>query len=161
MTRVITAIVGIPLVILLIQYLPAIYCNIVLWIVMILALMEYFLMVRESVPQSFRWPGIIAASALFWSFYFSIEIVELPLLIFPAAVLFILTIALFSKLELNRAFVASALTLFGIYYVAGLMGFMVRIRGIQAGGELGADLLLLLFCILWAGDSFAFIVGKS
>jgi len=68
---------------------------------------------------------------------------------------------LFSGLELAAAFRSAAYSFFGAVYVGGLLSFLVALRLKDAAAGRGGDLVMMLFCILWTGDSFAYFIGKS
>lgn len=158
MTRVITAIVGIPILIYVIKFAPPSVFTAAVLLAMLISLYEYFQLAQGQGSTKVQWPAYIIASAVLLSFYF----VHFQLqFYFPLGAALILLVALFARLELSQALQATALALFGAWYVGGLMGYMVGVRMIDAGGETGADLTLMLFVIIWSADSFAYLVGKS
>jgi phosphatidate cytidylyltransferase len=72
-----------------------------------------------------------------------------------AAFLF-LTIGM-RRMDLSSAFPAAMVSVFAFAYVALPLGMLVQLREQWAG----AFLLLYLLLIVWAGDIFAYFVGKS
>jgi len=154
MRRILTTLIGIPALVYLIKFTPAYVCFAIVLAAMLLALREYFMLVQTSFP----WPGYALASLIVLSFYFPEG--QLAML-FPLTAGLILVKALFSGLELREAFLASAFTLFGVWYIGGLMGYLVGIRTLDFGGETGSDFLLLLFVIIWTNDIFAYLIGKA
>ena len=160
MTRILTAVIGIPVLVYIIQFAPPSICVSVILIAMLLTLHEYFVLVKEQVPPYFRWSGFLFASLIVLSFLLQSVVVELPFFVFPAGSILMLTLALFSGAGLRQSLEACVYTLFGALYVGGLMGTMAGIRMIDWGGETGADLLMMLFCIIWAGDTFAYFCGR-
>src|SRR4029079_6940542 len=76
-------------------------------------------------------------------------------------VMIMLTIALFSRLELSVAFRSAVFAFFGAIYIGGLMSYIISLRMLDAVAGRGGNLLMMLFCIIWAGDSFAFFAGKT
>lgn len=157
MTRVLTALVGIPLVIYLIQYAPPVVCVVVIFLAMLLALHEYYALMQEHIPAVFRWLGYGVGAIVMATFYFQDMLPHFVALV-P---LLMLTAGLFSRLELAQVLSASAFSMFGALYIGGAMGFLTGLRMIEGGGEMGSDLLLLLFVIIWSGDSFAYFGGKA
>ncbi len=154
MKRVITAIVGIPVLVTIIQLAPPLACVGLIVPAMFLALHEYFALVSVTLP--FRIAGfLIAGFALM-----SPVVPEFTGILLPG-IMILMTVALFSRLELKQAFSLATLTFFGCAYVGGLMSFLVGLRMWEGGSETGADLLLMLFCMIWAGDSFAYFAGRS
>lgn len=160
MTRIVTSVIGIPILVYIVKFAPPLICVSLILITMLLALHEYFRIVGESVSFPFRIAGYLAGSLLVLSFSFQSFVIELPFFIFPAGTMIVLILALFSRMELDKAFRAAVLTLFGALYVGGLMAYMAGIRMIESGGEYGSDLLMMLFCIIWAGDTFAYFIGR-
>jgi phosphatidate cytidylyltransferase len=150
MKRIVSSVIAIPLVIYVIQGAPLAVTVAVIFAAMLLALHEYFALTEVAI--AFRCGGfLLAAAALF-----------LPLrpelsLYLPAGVMLLLTIALFAKLELADGFRFAVLAFFGAFYVGGLMSFLIGVR-MSADGP---DLLMMLFVVIWAGDSFAYFAGKS
>jgi phosphatidate cytidylyltransferase len=59
--------------------------------------------------------------------------------------------------DLGGAFTAAAVSSFAFAYVALPMGFLVQLRQQWSG----AFLLMYLLLVVWAGDVFAYFVGKS
>jgi phosphatidate cytidylyltransferase len=154
MKRVLTAIVGIPLLIYIVMIAPVWVCISVIFLAMLLALHEYFAL--TVVPLSFRLVGGAVATVA----------CLLPVwpdgsMILLIGAMMILTVSLFSRLEIPDAFRAVVFSFFGAAYVGGLMGFLIALRTWNRGSYSGADLVMMLFVIIWSGDSFAYFAGKS
>ncbi len=150
MKRVLTALILIPAIVYIIQFAPLAVCIGVIFLAMLLALQEYLSLV--GVPVSFRVvSSLIAAIATLAPMWPELSFVLL------IGVILLLTLALFSSLELAAGFRAAVSGFFGAAYVGGLMGFLIAIR-MGKGGE---DFLMMLLVIIWAGDSFAYFAGKS
>jgi phosphatidate cytidylyltransferase len=154
MKRVLTALIGIPLLIWVIEFAPVNVCIGLIVIAAVLALHEFFSLVEISL--SFRLAGfLIAGIALF--------VFQLPRATEAlfAGVMLMLTVALFSGLELATAFRSAAFGFFGAVYVGGLMSYLIALRMADAAFGQGGNLMMMLFCVIWTGDSFAYFVGKS
>jgi phosphatidate cytidylyltransferase len=158
MTRVITTLIGIPLLIFIIEFAPDSVAIGLIFVCMLLALHEYFSMAVRQKQLALQLTGFVLASAVVACFYFS---ALFSIFWLPAASMLILIVALFSRGELKDRWEAAALVLFGVWYVGGLMGYMVGIRRIDHGGKMGADLLMLLLVIIWANDIFAYLIGRT
>ncbi|MBZ5597050.1 MAG: phosphatidate cytidylyltransferase [Acidobacteriia bacterium] len=77
---------------------------------------------------------------------------------FAAAIApFIFLVVGMRSVELSRAFPAAAASVFAFTYIALPLGFLVQIREQWAG----AFLLLYLLLLVWAGDIFAYFVGRT
>lgn len=59
--------------------------------------------------------------------------------------------------DLPRAITNCAMTIFGLLYVAGLLGHLIVLRNLEGG----RSLVLTVWFITWIGDSGAFAIGKS
>jgi phosphatidate cytidylyltransferase len=154
MKRVVTALIGIPLLIWIIEFAPIYICIGVIVIAAGLSLQEYFALVE--IPWVFRLAGFfIAALALFF-----FQMPRASEILFGGVIL-MLTVALFSRLDLATAFRSAAYAFFGAAYIGGLMSYMIALRMLDAAASRGGNLLMMLFCIIWAGDSFAYFAGKS
>jgi phosphatidate cytidylyltransferase len=77
---------------------------------------------------------------------------------FAAAVApFVFLVIAMSRAEMSSAFPAAMASVFAFSYIALPMGFLVQVREQWAG----AFLLLYLLLVVWAGDIFAYFVGRS
>ena len=146
MTRIVTSAAGIPLLIYLIKFAPDFVFSGVVLGSMLIALHEYFEMAGSEVTLPLRLTGFLfALVAVLFSSYLGLA---------PVAVL---CVALLARMNLKQAFSGSALTILGIFYVGMLMGYLLLIRRLEGG----ADLLMMLFVIIWANDIFAYLFGRT
>lgn len=159
MKRVVTALIGIPLILYLILFTPPITLIGVVFIFMLLGMYEYFALVKSRIPFLLQISGYPIAAAVLLSFY--PDVGQIPAFFFPVSVAWVLTFALLARTDMKTAFEGSALTLFGAWYVGGLMGYLVGLRMITNGGETGAKLVLFLLIVIWTGDTFAYFAGKG
>jgi phosphatidate cytidylyltransferase len=155
MTRIITALIGIPVLIYLIKFAPVPIFVAVLLAAMLVCLYEYFSLTEIKKIPTLTIAGYAFALLIFASFYF----VKINFALwFPIGALVVLIAGLVSRIDFAGGLPATAYTLFGPWYTAGLLGFLILIRNID---KIGANLVLSLFVIIWAGDTGAFFVGKS
>jgi phosphatidate cytidylyltransferase len=154
MKRVITAIIGIPLLIWIIEFAPVSICIGLIVIAAALALHEFFALVE--IPWVFRLAGFLIAGVCLFFF----QVPRSAEMLF-AGVMLMLTVALFSQMDLAAAFRFAAFGFFGAAYIGGLMSYIIALRMVDAATGHGGNLLMMLFCILWAGDSFAYFAGKT
>ena len=100
----------------------------------------------------------------------STEMYSLVLLF--AVVLVILTLALALMRDLKTYLGAIATTTFGVIYIGLALSCLLPLRfsrlgsrslGLAgtAGGTAGRNLMLLLFLVIWADDTFAYLVGRT
>jgi phosphatidate cytidylyltransferase len=157
MTRIITSVIAIPLLFCLIQFAPTGFFVLISFLAMLLSFYEYYQLSRKGRDLAVYLAGSAIATLIFCSFYFP----ELGLpFYFPLGAALVLIVAIFSKTEIASALYTTATSLFGAWYVA-LTGYVVGIRMIDGGGETGSDLLMMLFLIIWSGDTAAFFFGKT
>jgi phosphatidate cytidylyltransferase len=151
MTRIITALIGIPALIYLIKFAPIPVFVAVLFAAMLVCLYEYFSLTEIQKIPALAIAGYLLASLIFACF----AKINFGLW-YPIGVLVVLIAGLVSRIDFAGALPATAYTLFGPWYTAGLLGYLILIRNIDNG----ANFVLSLFIIIWAGDTGAYIVGK-
>src|ERR1700727_1022516 len=153
MARILTAAVLIPLVILLLFRAPFWAVTLATGTVAILACWEYLALAYATGAQTPRWLVLIAVAALFAINFFRPEMLMAGF----SALAFVLFVVIAFRSPLERVLVDTSASVFGLLYI-GLA--LVTIPLIWAQ-EHGPSLLLLLFCVVWAGDSVALYVGRS
>jgi phosphatidate cytidylyltransferase len=141
-----------------------------------LALREYFALCRAMGYKAFPWICHVASVALcveravpqHWSdFAVTLMLVALLVLLIP-------TLALRRSTELKDYLVDTSVTIFGILYIGLSLSCLVPIRfGFRPIAMLsghtapvwdlsrGSALVLFLFLVIWAGDTCAYLVGRS
>ncbi len=153
MARILTAAVLIPLVILLLFRAPFWAVTLATATVAVLACWEYLGLADNSGARTPRWLVLIAVAALFAISFFRPEMLMAGF----SALAFILFVTIAFRSPLERVLLDASVSIFGLLYI-GLA--LVTIPLIWAA-EHGPSLLLLLFCVVWAGDSVALYVGRS
>ena len=164
--RIATAVVLIPIVLALILRAPVPVVTVVAALVALVTMHEFLKLTESYGVQPLRLP-----TYLFTGLFFLVLAVstagEAPLsatgrflvvLAFAAAIapFLFLTIAM-RREELRSGYPAAAASVFAFTYVALPMGMLVQVREQAAG----AFYLLYLLLVVWAGDIFAYFVGKS
>ena len=164
--RVLTAVVLIPIVLALVLRAPIPVVAMVAALVALLAVQELLKLAEAYGIRPLRWPTYIFVGL----FFVALAVIpgdDKPLLTtaifiytvgFAAAIapFIFLTVAM-RRADLGSAFPAALVSSFGFAYVALPMGFLVQIRQQWSG----AFLLLYLLLLVWAGDIFAYFVGRS
>jgi len=164
--RVLTAVVLIPIVLLLVLRAPVSVVALVAALVALLAVQELLKLAEAYGIRPFRWPTYIFV-ALFFVFLAIMPADTKPLL---SAAIFIYTAGFAAALapfvfltvgmrraDLSSTFPAALVSAFAFAYIALPLGFLVQIRMQWSG----AFLLLYLLLLVWAGDIFAYFVGRS
>lgn len=164
--RILTAVVLIPVVLLLVLRAPIPVLALVAALVALLSVQELLKLSEAYGIRPFRWPTYI-----FIGLFFLLLAVrpggDKPLFstavfvyssVFAAAIgAFVFLVIGMRRVDLHSAFPAAAVSVFAFGYIALPLGFLVQTRE-QAQG---AILLLYLLLVVWAGDIFAYFVGRS
>ncbi len=164
--RIATAVVLIPIVLALILRAPIPLLAVVVAAVALLTIHEFLKLTESYGVKPMRWPTYIFVVAFFTVLALNFGN-DKPLLStaifvyclgFSAAIVsfYTLTIAM-PRVELSTAYPAAAAAVFAFTYIALPLGMLVQLRQQWAG----AFYLLYLLLIVWAGDTFAYFVGKA
>ena len=164
--RILTAVLLIPVVLALVLRAPVAVLAMVAALVALLAIQEFLKLSEAYKVRPFQWPTYIFVG-LFFLFLAVNPGHESPLLstaVFAGTVAFAAALAPFvflvigmRRVDLSTGFAAAMTSTFAFTYIALPLGFLVQIRE-QASG---AFLLLYLLLLVWAGDIFAYFVGRS
>ena len=151
--RVYSALVFFPLFYVLVRHLPPAAFSIFVAIGILLAQYEYYRL-------HFRGPysppmGLGLALGLLVAAGFAVP----GLLTEPATITFIVTAVLVSHVlagrELTSGLLDTAVIVFGVFYVAWLLGHLILVRQMADG----SFLIFFLFLVTWANDTAAYYVG--
>ena len=164
--RVVTAVLLIPLVLLLVLKAPLYVMAIVAGVVALLAVAEFLKLTAMYGVQPL-WQPTYGYIVLFFLFVIAASANRVPLvettsmtygLALAAAVapFVFLTIAM-RRAELATGYPAAAASTFAFSYIAIPMALLVQIRQQPAG----AILVIYTMLVVWAGDIFAYFVGKA
>lgn len=176
--RVATAIVLIPMVVAIVLYAPTAWVAIVLALVILLALFEYFSLGAAIGQRAYRfWTATCALLMVYaqWlattertyrllggyalhamgRFASTVASVQEALFVF---VLGIAALTLWTKRPLVEALPAAGISASGLVLVAFPLTYAIRLHGL---GAQGPRLLLFALVITWAGDTVAYFVGRA
>jgi phosphatidate cytidylyltransferase len=160
----VSAVIALPLLYAAIRYLPAALFAGLIAVVVCLAQIELYRMALRvglaAEPARARYPlyGIAVgggAGVIIMAYHHAWDM-GLPLLA-TALVMSIGAAALWCGKELNLALTDVALAIFGVWYVAWLLGHLVLLRGLRGGDWL----VLFALWVTWIGDSAAYYVGRA
>lgn len=164
--RIATALVLIPVVLLLVLRAPIPLVAVVTGAVALLTIQEFLKLTESYGVRPFRLPTYVFVGLLFVLLALNAGN-EKPLLstaIFVYAMGFAAAIAPFLFLtiamhreDLSSGYSAAAAAVFAFAYIALPMGMLVQLRQQWSG----AFYLLYLLLVVWAGDIFAYFIGKS
>jgi len=163
--RVLTAVVLIPIVLLLVLRAPVPVLALVAALVALLAIQELLKLSEAYQIRPFRWPTYVFVGLFF--LYMAASPPSKPLLDtavfiytlgFAAAIApFIFLIVAMRRIDLSTGFPAAAVSVLAFVYIALPLAFLVQIRQQWSG----AFMLLYLLLVVWAGDIFAYFIGRS
>jgi phosphatidate cytidylyltransferase len=177
--RALTAIVLIPPVLYLSVWSPGWLFFAVLLVVVERTVYEYFELSRAAGLGGYCWLGYVGSAALCLGQWAGVDSLRssiaagamgeaaIALVVAVSIVPLGLTVALVWTRELRGYLSAACSTLFGIFYVGLTLSFLVPLRLSSAWVEQGATavppryLMLFLFMVIWAGDIFAYVVGRG
>lgn len=163
--RILTAVVLIPIVLVLILRSPIPVVALIAALIALLAVQEFLKLAESYGIHPFRWPTYIFVGLFF--LFLAISPANKPLL---STAIFVYTVGVAAafapfvfltigmrRLNLSAAFPAALVSTFAFAYIALPLGFLVQIREQWSG----AFLLLYLLLLVWAGDIFAYFVGRN
>jgi phosphatidate cytidylyltransferase len=153
MKRVLTAVVLIPLVLLLIFKAPFGLITPVVGVVAELALWEYLGLADANGAKTPRIASLIGVALVFLCVFYRPELLAQLL---GAVALALLIVSAFRS-PLKRVLPDAAYSMFGVLYV----GLTLSTLPLLSAQENGSSLLLFLFLVVWAGDIAALYVGRS
>ena len=164
--RIATAVVLIPIVLVLILRAPVSVLSIVAGIVALLTIHEFLKLTESYGVEPLRPLTYIFCGIFFLLLAFNVGN-EKPLLstaffiyclgFAPAIAPFIFLTRAMRDADLSKGYPAAAASVFAFTYIALPMGMLVQLRQQWAG----AFYLLYLLLVVWTGDIFAYFVGKS
>ena len=165
--RIMTAAVGIPIIYMIIQFLPPVYSLFLIMLFVSVGQFEFYRMFKNSGYYPQTAVGIFVGLLVVSGFYIGatsdspISSIFSPDVMVAFAFVVSLLFRLFSERDSNGAMVDTALTFTGVVYVAWLMAYVVLLRSWSIGGIDGRDLIFFLFVVTWATDSGAYFVGSA
>lgn len=154
MERVISGVIGVPLVLGIILYgHPWLYFVLIASLVLVAA-HEYFSMIGNAGVTGFMIEGLILSFLILAAYFFVPQ--HLP--VFTFFVPMTLFIVWFVREKNVRVALDSiSYSLFGIFYTAGLGGFFLLIGNLEGGRQMAVFILLFI----WAGDILAYYGGQK
>ncbi len=157
-TRIITSSVLIPVLLLVVWFLPPLYFAVLAVAAAAIGQHELYVMARQRGTSPLSVTGIALGAAVVLSMARPLHAtVGGPLLWVGLSVLVVLSVRLFSSRPVEGAIEDAAVTLFGVCYVALLFGYQAALLA-GAGGK---RWLLFLYFVIWASDIGAYYIGTA
>jgi len=164
--RILTAVVLIPIVLLLVLHVHIIALELVAALVALLSVHELLKLSEGYGIKPFRWPTFIFIAAVFTilavksagqtPLLSTASLVAVSVFAASIATFIFLTLGML-RADISSSFPAAMVSAFSFAYVALPFIFLVQLRQ-QPSGAIWVVYLLVL---VWAGDIFAYFVGKS
>lgn len=158
MTRIVSAVILIPLAILVVKYAPPVYLLIGIGLMGTVCLYEYFGLTRSMGIKVQPLFGYMA----FWILLVAFRQNRFPATILVALVMlaaFLSAIWRSRQPVRERAFALMA-ELLGVFYMALFLYPILPVR-YDFGNKIGLQWTLLLLIVIWTGDTAALVVGKA
>jgi phosphatidate cytidylyltransferase len=164
--RILTAIVLIPIVLLLVLSAPVWALALVTLLVALLATQELLKLAEGYGIQPLTWPTYVFSGVFFLLFVFlpksGSPLFSTAIFVYTAAFAaaiapFLFLVIGMRRAQLSTAFPAASLSVFAFAYIALPLGLLVQLREQWAG----AFLLVFLLLAVWAGDMAAYFVGRT
>lgn len=160
--RIITIIIGLPLLLLCIHWGGIPYVAIITGIIL-LGLREFYRMAinggYDAQPVIGQLAGLIMLGCMLWS---GTQIgVHQDNIVVSLCVIFFLMIVFFRELfssSFRTSLLRISLTFAGVFYIVWTLGHLCLIRELK---PLGREYTYLLFFVIWAVDLMAYVVGKK
>ena len=154
MTRIISSIVSLPILLAIIYFGTPFHFFLLLEFAIFIGLYEFYRMIEKGGLGCYKWAGIILgillSAAIFKGTYIN--------LVIAASVIILFIIRIFEGNTSDNTFSYVSNTIFGIVYVSFLMSYLGVIR---ASGDNGRELIFFVLLITWMGDTTAYYGGKG
>jgi phosphatidate cytidylyltransferase len=165
MKRVLTAAILIPLVMLAVLRAPNWVFTLLVALVALLALSEYFEIVAGYGVEPFRFLGYLITLTMYAVAFWAAISTEPPSAVTVLSALifrfcfspFVLLCAAMPRADLRSGLPAASFSYLGIVYVGFSLLTLVFLRMMPAGWFF----VLFTFFVVWAGDTFAYYVGRA
>jgi len=155
MKRILSAVVFIPLFILLVRLPPPFFSGLVA-LAGVVGLQELYRLASARGVRCHRLAGTALTLMILYSFFDPRVPLAVPVLL---GVVGMPLLSLLGRRPLEERLESDAVSLFVALFVGILFGYQVALRGL--GPELGRDLIFLLFFVVWTGDVAAYYLGSS
>jgi phosphatidate cytidylyltransferase len=130
--------------------------SIVIILFALVALYEFFMMVERKGIVIFKYFGLAIGVMVLLSVSVQFEVTRGWELLFITLTLLSLILIQFKRLESKGVIIGLSTTIFGIFYIAWFMGFLIKIRYLHHG----AAMLVTVLLITKVGDIGAYLTGS-
>ena len=155
MKRILSSVILIPILYLIVWYLPPGYFVILVVAAAVMGQSEFYQMAQGRVTRPLMVLGMILGGLL-------VVLMAIPgkqgMLYMALCLLLVMLARLFSSRPVDGAMEDMAITFLGVFYVAMLFGFQVAIRRMSADGKYW---LVFMYLVIWASDTGAYYAGTN
>ena len=160
MRRLLTAFVGLPILFAVIKYLPPVAFLLLVSASVVLGCYEFYAIAEKRGFRPHKILGAALGVGAAWTFFFEARLTALDVLC--ATALLVPMASLFRSRKggdgLQAELGAIAATFTAVMFIGLLMGYSLGLLG--DGSEIGRDLTVLLFWIVWLADAGAYTAGS-
>ena len=160
-SRILTALALIPPVVYVLGWAPEWLFLLVLVAAAELCLYEYFAICRRAGFQPMAWLGYLAGALICLAPATLPTWLPLALPVLTVVPLLILSLAMLGTPDLKDYLGKVACTLFGVLYIPLALSALAPLRFRSPDPAAGRLAILLLFAVIWGGDTLAYFVGRS
>lgn len=157
--RVLTGVVVAPLVLLAV-IVGGVWFTLVALLVSVVAVIEFYMLASNRLSQGSAVVGVPAVVVTVLAFHFSEPLLLVAALVVGAAVTLVLEMA--RHRDMRRSLIQVGMTLAGMVYIGLPAGFLVTLRAIPGGTVINTGIMwiLLILCVTWGTDIFAYVGGR-
>ena len=157
--RIMTTVIGLPLVILLIILGNKYIIDVIISIIAIIAMYEYSKCAKKE-TKFISWIGYLSALSIAFIHLVPDDIMSIAVTFGVPVLLFILFLNVIVT-NMKITFKDAAFTFIGILYIVSFLMFFSILYGYTRNGELPGKLLIwFVFTTSWGTDAIAYIIGK-
>ena len=159
MKRVITALIGFPIVVAVLAFANKYVVDVILAIVALIGMNEYIKCVEHKDIHVIKWVSYLSVLGI--AFIHVIPaVMYINFLLFSVPVLLMILFFHVIVTNMKITFQDAAYTLFGIAYIYSFLVFLAIIFGIE-GNISGKLLIWYVFCSAWGTDTCAYLIGMK
>ena len=156
--RIVTAVIGLPVVILLIVFGNTYIMDAVIAVIAAIAMFEYGKCIQKE-AKFIAWIGYLAAIFIAFMHVVSEKVLSTAMTLGVPILLFVLFLNVVVS-NLRITFKDAAFTFMGILYIIGFLGFIPLLYGVT-GKIPGKFLIWFVIFAAWGSDAFAYWIGRN
>lgn len=153
--RILTAVIGLPLVAIVLILGNTYVMDVVLMAIAFLCMMEYFKVISK-VAHPIKWVGYLSTVIIAIVSIMTTQMIQ-NIILFGIPVIILILFMKVIITEMDTTFKDVAYTFLGIMYITFFIMFLSLIRGT----EYGKIMLGFAIVVAWATDIFAYLIGKN